>query len=91
MAQPLTLELTPEQRHELEHARDHHDKAYIRERAAALIKINQGWSGRQVALQGLLRPRKPDTLYDWLHRYQEEGFNGLFIRNGRGKKPAFSP
>jgi transposase len=43
-----------------------------------------------VARQGLLRQRKPDTIYDWLNRFHDEGVAGLSIRPGRGRKPAFS-
>ncbi len=91
MPRPLTLELTPEQRQALEDVRDHHEKPYMRERAAALLKIAGGMSGRQVALHGLLKPRCPDTIYAWVRRYQAEGIAGLLVRAGRGRKPAFSP
>ena len=91
MPKPLTLDLSDEERRRLEEARDRHDKPYVRERATALLKIADGWSGREMALRGLLKQRKPDTVYDWFHRYQENGFNGLFISEGRGRKPAFSP
>ena len=91
MAKPLTIELTPEQRGELEEARDHHEKPYVRERASAVLKIADGMTGRQVALYGLLKERDPDTVYGWFHRYQAEGLAGLIIRPGRGRKPAFSP
>ena len=91
MPNPLTLELTLAQRRELEAARDHHERAYIRERAAALLKIAAGWSGRQVAQRGLLKRRKADTVYAWVHRYRAEGLAGLQVRAGRGRKPAFSP
>ena len=91
MAKPLVLVLTPKQRDELEWARDHHPLAYVRERAAALLKIADGQSGRQVALHGLLKPRQPDTIYEWVRRYKAKGFKGLLIKPGRGRKPAFSP
>lgn len=91
MAQPLTIELTPEQRRELEYTRDHHEKPYVRERASAILKIADGLSGRQVALSGLLKQRDPDSVYTWVYRYQAEGLAGLVIRPGRGRKPAFSP
>lgn len=91
MAQPLTFNLSPQQRRELEHTRDHHPKAYMRERAAALLKIADGLSGRQVALSGLLKRRNPDTVYAWVRRYRQEGLAGLQVRAGRGRKPAFSP
>lgn len=91
MAEPLTIELTAEQRRELEYVRDHHEKPYMRERAAALLKIADGMSGRQVALHGLLRGRDPDSVYSWFHAYQAAGLAGWRIRSGRGRKPAFSP
>jgi transposase len=91
MAEPLTIELRPEQRRELGYARDHHEKPYVRERASAILKIADGMSGRQVALYGLLKERDPDSVYGWFHSYQAEGLEGLMIKPGRGRKPAFSP
>ena len=91
MPKRRALLLSDQQRRDLCQIRDHHDKAYMRERAAALIKISDGGSPHAVAQQGLLKRRKPDTVYDWLNRFEEDGINGLLIRDGRGKKPAFSP
>lgn len=85
------LELTSEQIGELEDIRDRHDKAFLRERASALLKIGSGTSPHQVALHGLLKPRDPDTIYDWMDRFEAEGIVGLGIKPGRGRKPAFSP
>lgn len=85
------VELTPEQHQELVRARETHAKAYVRERAAALLKIAAGTSAPQVARSGLLRPRVPGTVYSWLQRYREGGLPGLLVRKGRGRKPAFSP
>ena len=65
-----TLKLAPEERTELERVRDQDPKPYLRERAAALLKMADGLSAHAVARQGLLRPRKPDTLYRWLNRYE---------------------
>ncbi|WP_461367946.1 helix-turn-helix domain-containing protein [Candidatus Darwinibacter acetoxidans] len=91
MPKKIVLELSESQYRELTAMRDHHPKPYMRERAAALLKVAAGQSARQVALSGLLRPRDPDTVYGWLHRYQLEGISGLALRPGRGRKPAFSP
>jgi transposase len=87
MAKPLTIHLTPEQRRELQWARDHHKKPYVRERAAAVLKVADGMSGRQVALHGLLKARDPDTIYGWIQRYRADGLDGLLIKPGRGRKP----
>lgn len=86
-----TVFLTPEQRQELLRLRDTGPKAYLRERAAALLKVADGMAAAAVARRGLLRRRQPDTVYLWLDRFQADGLPGLFIRPGRGRKPAFSP
>lgn len=91
MASPLEIPLTPEERQELETVRDTHAKPYMRERCAAILKIANGQTGNQVALEGLYKPRKSDTVYEWVHRYQSEGLDGLSIRKGRGRKAGFSP
>ena len=81
------LELSEEQQRELEHIRDHHPIAYLRERAAALLKIGDGMSAHAVAQGGLLRRRKPDTVYGWLNAYQQKGTKGLYqLARRRGGK-----
>lgn len=91
MPKHRTLMLSPEQYQELVTCRDHDKRPYIRERAAALLKIAEGMKATHVADHGLLRRRDPDTVYAWLDRYQQEGLLGLVNRKGRGRKPAFSP
>jgi len=77
MCQRRTLSLTDEQRQRLLEHRDHHPKPYVRERAAALLQIADGTSPHAVARQGILRPRRPDTVYSWLDSFLAEGFDGL--------------
>jgi len=91
MPRRLELQLSDEQRAELVALRDHHPKAYMRERAAAVLKVAGGMSIRGVACSGLLRRRHAETVCIWLQRYRTEGPAGLEIRKGRGRKPAFSP
>ena len=67
-----SLRLSLAERRELEWTRNRHRHPSMRERAAALLKIADGASPRSVALSGLLRRRKPDTVYSWLHQYQRE-------------------
>ena len=86
-----TLTLNEQQRQELVHIRDRDPKPYMREKAAALLKIADGMSPHAVAQRGLLKPRDPDSVYDWLRRYQEGGVAALRIRRGRGRKPAYFP
>jgi transposase len=85
------LEVTEAERTTLEQAVKHHPKAYVRERAAALVKIAARASAAWVAEHGLLTRHAPDTVYGWLNRYETEGLVGLLIRPGRGRKPTLSP
>jgi hypothetical protein len=91
MPAPLVVDLRPEQTQELAHLRDHAAAPYVRERAAAILKVAAGQSVRAVARTGLLRPRRRETVAAWVRRYLAEGAAGLAIRPGRGRKPAFSP
>lgn len=67
------LELTAEQVAELIDTRDHDKRPYMRERAAALLKIAEGMSPHAVACTGLLKRRDPDTVYKWLNDYIRHG------------------
>jgi hypothetical protein len=91
MPKVTKLCLTAEQLEELTTARDRHPKAYVREKAAAILKVNQGQSIRQVALYGLHKRRSAHTVKSWLADYLAEGMVGLRVKAGRGCKPAFFP
>lgn len=91
MASRRTLTLDAEQRQTLQEMRDHHPKPYLRQRAAALLKIADGESANHVARFGLHKQIEVDQIYTWLDRYQSGGIAGLYIRKGRGRKAAFSP
>lgn len=91
MARQIRVELRAEEEAELEQARDHHAKPYVREAAAAILKVAQGQSVRQVALTGLLKARDPESVSGWIRRYQAHGLKGLQVAAGRGRQAAFSP
>ena len=76
------LVLTGTQQAELRALRDHDPRAYLRERAAALLKIAAGESPHAVARAGLLKPRDPDTVYGWLSAYERAGTAGLLVSFG---------
>jgi hypothetical protein len=85
---PRPLPLTPSQRAELERARDRERRPYLRECAAALLKVADGWSCRRVAREGLHKPRKPETVRRWLDRYLVGGLAALVHPpRGRGRFP----
>jgi hypothetical protein len=72
-----TLTLSDPQRRELNQARDHDARPYVRERCAAILKIADEHTPHWVARHGLLKPRDPDSLYAWLNHYQADGLAGL--------------
>lgn len=78
------LDLTETQRQELLATRDHDPRPSVRERCAALLKVAAGQAPYAVARQGLLKPRDPDTLYNWLARYQRDGLAGLLAHQQGG-------
>jgi hypothetical protein len=82
MPKQLELKLKAQQRRELEQLRDHAEMPYLRERAAALLKIADGDSARTVAAHGLLKKRWHYTLGRWVERYQKDGIEGLKIKPG---------
>ncbi len=85
----LTLSLNEQQRQELEQVRDRDSRAYLRECAAALLKIAEGQSPHQVAKQGLNKRRQADTVYRWLRKYNSGGLAAL-VHKPRGHR-GFSP
>src|SRR6266511_1052650 len=85
------VELTPEQREQLLRLVKQASKPYLRERAAAIVKVADGEVASQVATWGLLVRHKPDTVYGWLDRFEERGIAGLTIAPGRGRKPTLPP
>lgn len=89
--QQRTLSLTADAEEDLIEMRNTHEKPYLRERAAAILKIADGTSPHAVAKEGLLQERQPDTVYEWLNRYEAEGIDGLYIHDGRGRKAAYEP
>ena len=68
-----------------------HCKAYMRERAGALLKIASGCSQKWVAEWGLLVKRREHTVGAWVNRYMSAGISGLYDAPRSGRKSAFSP
>jgi hypothetical protein len=78
------LRLSEAEQRTLEEGAHHHPRADARERCAALLKVAAGHSPHWVATQGLLVWRDPDSLYQWLHYYQDEGLVGLLAHRHGG-------
>ena len=89
MPAPLALTLSAAQTHELSHLRDHDPTPYMRERAAAILKVAAGASVRAVAATGLLRPRRRETVATWVRRYLAAGPAGCGCGQDAGASPRF--
>jgi len=91
MPRPLQVPLTAAEQAALQAARDHHAKPYVRERAAAILRVAGGQSARAVARPGCLKPRRVETVSRWVAAFRQGGVAGLQVAAGRGRKPAFPP
>lgn len=91
MAKAYQLEISSEQKTELTKAVKTHPKPYVRERASGILKVAAGNALRQVAYFQLLQRHAPETVKGWCTAYLAEGLDGLLVKEGRGRKPAFSP
>lgn len=91
MPRRVVLELDEEARTALEDVRDHDKRPYMRERAAAVLKVAEGMTIRDIASRGLLKRRERHTVSHWVHAFCARGLDGLGIKPGRGRKPRFFP
>lgn len=91
MPKRIRVELTGTQREELERVRAEHAQAYMRERAAAVLKVAEGATLTEVGERGLLKRHEPETVGDWIKVYLAQGSAGWRVKPGRGRKPAFFP
>jgi hypothetical protein len=90
MSRPLSIVLSSAERARLEAARAHDDRAYLRERAAFLLKLADGETIPFIAKHGLLTRRQRGTLYGWLAAYRKGGIDALVMlpRGHRGFSPS---
>jgi hypothetical protein len=51
-----------------------------------MLKIAHGKSPHWVSQHGLLKKRDPDTVYNWLDYYEEEGLAGLIAHRHGGNQ-----
>lgn len=86
---PYELVLPPAARATLLRHRDTDPRPYLREMCAAIVKVADGSSIRQVALTGLGRRRNPETVAHWVAKYTAGGIPAL-VHRPRGHR-GFSP
>jgi hypothetical protein len=80
------LTLSEAERVTLQEGLRHHRRPQVRERCAALLSVGQGHSPHWVAQHALLVPRKPDTVYQWLAWYKQEGLMGVLAHQHGGAR-----
>jgi hypothetical protein len=83
------LELSEPEQITLREGMHHHPHADVRERCAALLKIAEGSSPHWVALHGLLFARDPESIYQWLTWYRQEGLAGILHHRHGGARRGF--
>lgn len=91
MPKRIKVNLSEAQVQELENVRRTAHKPYLRERAAAVLKVAGGETVTAVAEKGLLIRHEPETVHTWIKAYLKDGLAGWVIRAGRGRRPAFFP
>ena len=77
------MELSRQQRTQLERVSRCGQPAYMRRKALVLLNVAQGWSVSELA--ELFRVSR-QSIYAWQERYREGGVEGLRVQHGRGRK-----
>lgn len=76
--------LPDEEKQTLEAGHQNGKRAYFRNRCQCILLSFRGLAVKELAAIYNTRTR---TIYEWLHRYEQQGFLGLKIKPGRGLKP----
>lgn len=90
MRKQYHISLTDEQRTQLVKWTKNPPKHYLRKRAYAILEVASGKPISHVARDRRVRVHRT-TVSEWVQRFLEDGLEGLKIKPGRGRKPAFSP
>lgn len=77
------MDLTDEQRAELERVARHGQPAYVRTKA--LVLLNRA-DGRAVSVLARLFRVSRQAIYDWQRGHERAGVKSLWVRPGRGRK-----
>jgi len=78
------MELSKEQRKELERAAHCGEPGYVRIKALALLNLAEGQGVSAVA--GIFHVSR-QSLYTWMEHYRKGGLERLRVQPGRGRKP----
>ena len=89
MPKRLIPKLSDDEFKQLTETLHHSPKPYLRERAGAILKLANSETASSITASGLLRKGYPETVSRFI-AFKQLASNGLEIKAGRGRKPAFS-
>lgn len=78
-----TITITSLDHSNLKEAYRNHKKPHVRNRAHAILLNVEGFKIKDIAKIFRVRTR---TIYQWLNRWEELGYQGLLITKDRGRK-----
>jgi hypothetical protein len=90
MPKRYRIQLSEEERRQLERWVKNPPQPYLRYRARAILQVAGGITIRQVSQTLRIRVHRT-AVSEWVRRFVEKRIEGLKIRSGRGRKPSFSP
>ena len=90
MPKRYVIDLSDEERAKLEAWVKNPPRPYLRKRARAILLVADGQPLYKVAAHPRIRVHRT-TVSEWVRRYLAEGRQGLKVRPGAGRKPAFPP
>lgn len=80
----IQIEITNETKLSLVSSEKHHNNSCVRHRCKLVLLYVEGYSVNSIAD---IMQTNIISIYKWLHRYNEEGFEGLLTKSGQGRKP----
>ena len=90
MPKRYVIELSDKERGKLANWVKNPPKAYLRQRARAILLVADGEPLYKVASHSRIRKHRK-TITRWVQGYLSKGLEGLKVKPGQGRKPAFSP
>jgi transposase len=90
MPKQYAIELDDADRAKLEAWVKNPPKPHLRKRAWAILLVADAQPIYQVAQDYRVKVHRT-TVSEWVQRYLKNGLDGLKVKPGQGRKPAFSP
>jgi transposase len=80
----IEIKITHDSKTELIREEKHNIKASVRHRCKIVLLYLDGHSVKDISS---IMNTNIISIYDWLHRYNADGFKGLLTQKGQGRKP----